>query len=260
MTSIWKFRHFIWGSVLREFHARYRNSLLGAGWALLQPITTVTIYTLVFSQLMKARIPELQSSFHYSIYLCTGVLMWGLFADISGRSVNIFIENANLLKKLNFPRICLPTIVILSGLINFGIIFLVFSIFLMISGEMHYATLAAIAPLVALLATLAIGIGVMLGVVNVFFRDVGHLYNVALQFGFWLTPIVYPLSILPEKVRFAVEMNPLTVIVASAQGVLVHGRWPDWTPLLYPTVFAAVACMAAWLLLERRASEMIDEL
>src|ERR1035437_9477451 len=117
--SIWAYRGFILGSVKREFQSKYRNSILGAAWTVLNPLAMIVVYTVIFSQIMRTKLPGVDSRFAYSIYLCAGVLTWGLFAEITSRAQNVFLEHANLIKKLNFPRICLPVTVVLNASLNF---------------------------------------------------------------------------------------------------------------------------------------------
>src|SRR3546814_5398296 len=161
----------------------------------------ILVYTVIFSQIMRAKLPGIDSTFAYSIYLCAGLLTWGLFAEIVGRSQNVFLEHANLLKKLSFPRLCLPVTLVLSSLVNFAIIFGLFTAFLVISGNFPGLLIVAVLPVLAIQIAFAIGLGMVLGVLNVFFRDVGQLFGVVLQFWFWLTPIIYPASILPERLQ-----------------------------------------------------------
>src|SRR5476649_2554080 len=120
--SLRNYRGFILGSVQREFQARYRNSLFGALWPVLNPLSMIIVYTVVFSHIMRARLPGVDDGMAYSIYLCAGLLTWGFFTEITLRSQNMFLENANLLKKISFPRICLPVIVLINAGINFAII------------------------------------------------------------------------------------------------------------------------------------------
>src|SRR5690554_3704117 len=135
LLALWRYRGFILGSVKREFQTKYRNSLLGAAWTIISPLAMIIVYTVIFSQIMRAKLPGIDTVFAYSIYLCAGVLTWGLFAEITGRAQNIFIENANLIKKLNFPRLCLPISIVLNALLNFSIIAGLFTIFLLLSGN-----------------------------------------------------------------------------------------------------------------------------
>ena len=117
ILAIWAYRGFLLGSVRREFESRYRNSLLGAAWTVINPLTMIVVYTVIFSRIMQAKLPGVDSAFGYSIYLCVGVLTWGLFTEIVSRLQSVFLENANLLKKISFPRFCLPVIVVLNALV-----------------------------------------------------------------------------------------------------------------------------------------------
>lgn len=258
--AAWSYRGFVLGSVRREFQSRYRNSMLGAAWMILNPLAMIAVYTLVFSQLMKARLPGVDSEFAYSIYLCAGVFAWGLFAEIVGRSQTMFLDNANLLKKLSFPRICLPVVVVLNATVNFLIIFGLFTGFLLLSGNFPGLAFLAALPLLLLQITFAIGLGMILGVLNVFFRDVGQFFGIFLQFWFWLTPIVYPAGVVPEAARPLIELNPLTPLIAAWQGIFVSGTWPRWAGLLPLALLTLLLCAAGLMLFRRRAGEMVDEL
>jgi len=215
--SLHDYRGFILGSVQREFQSRYRNSLLGALWPVFNPLSMIIVYTVIFSHIMRARLPGVDDSMAYSVYLCAGLLAWGLFSEITLRSQTMFLDNANLLKKISFPRICLPVIVLCNAAINFAIIIGLFLGFLLITGRWPGMALLALIPLIALQMMFCAGLGMILGVLNVFFRDVGQLFAICLQFWFWLTPIVYPMSILPEWVQRLLQLNPMTNLIGSYQ-------------------------------------------
>jgi lipopolysaccharide transport system permease protein len=260
LKALWAYRGFIFGSVKREFQARYRNSLLGASWTVINPLAMIVVYTMIFSQLMRARLPGVDSTFAYSIYLCAGTLTWGLFAEITSRAQNTFLENANLLKKLSFPRLCLPVVVVANAVLNFVIIFGLFTLFLLVSGNFPGVAYLAVLPLLAILSAFAIGLGMTLGVLNVFFRDVGQFFGIFVQFWFWLTPIVYPVNILPAGVQNLMAYNPMTPLMAGFQTSLVMGQWPQWGSLTYPAVLAMGFCFLGMRLFRRHAGEMVDEL
>ena len=172
---------------------------------------------------MRAKLPGVDSSFGYSIFLCAGILTWGLFSEITTRSQNMFLDNANLLKKLTFPRLCLPVTVVATGLLNFAIVFGLFTAFLVLTGNFPGVAYVALLPLLALLVIFATGLGMVLGVLNVFFRDVGQFYGIFVTFWFWLTPIVYPPSILPEGLQPFMGSNPLAQWMSAVQGLsLIH--------------------------------------
>ena len=260
LMSIWSYRGFIWGSVQREFQSRYRNSMLGGLWAILNPLATIFIYTVIFSQLMKVRLPGINDTLAYSVYLCAGILTWGLFAEIIQRCQTVFIDNANMLKKLNFPRICLPVIVVLNAGVNFVISFGLFFCFLIVVGRFPGWVIWCVPLVLVVQVALAMGLGVVLGIMNVFFRDVGQIVGIILQFWFWFTPIVYPMSILPEPVQFLIRLNPMTSVVSAYQSILVYGRSPDWYSVIPAAILALVVCLLAVGLYRRRAGEMVDEI
>lgn len=260
LRSVWTYRGFISGSVKREFQSRYRNSLLGAAWTVLNPLAMIVVYTVIFSQIMKARLPGVDTRFAYSIYLCAGVLTWGLFVEIVSRAQNVFLEHANLIKKISFPRICLPLIVVLNAGVNFAIIFGLFLLFLLFSGSFPGISFVAIFPVLAIQIAFAIGLGMVVGVLNVFFRDVGQFFAVLLQFWFWFTPVVYPATILPEWVRPYLNLNPMAPLIFAYQDILVHAKWPQWENLLIPLMCAVLLCIFGMHLFRKRAGEMVDEL
>jgi lipopolysaccharide transport system permease protein len=171
-----------------------------------------------------------------------------------------FLENANLLKKLIFPRLCLPVIVLGNALVNFSIIFTLFTVFLLLTGNFPGLLFFALIPPLAILLMMAIGLGVTLGVLNVFFRDVGQFFGIFLQFWFWLTPIVYPISILPAKVQSLMNLNPLVSVIGGFQSILVMKTMPDWNNLAYPLILSICLCLLGLYLFRRHAGDMVDEL
>ena len=261
LRGIWAYRGFVLGSVKREFQAKYGNAVLGAAWSVLNPLAMIVVYTVIFANVMHNRLAGSDSPFSYSIYLCAGILTWGLFAEIVARAQTMFIENANLIKKVSFPRICLPLIVVLNALLNFAIIFALFLLFLGVSGNFPgWISLAIVPVLVLLQVMFAIGLGLVLGVLNVFFRDVGQFFGIFIQFWFWFTPIVYPASILSEGVRSALAWNPMAAIVGAYQTIFVSSRAPDWQSLLLPLTLSLLLCVLSMHMFRKRSGEMVDEL
>ena len=259
-AALWGYRGFIFESVKREFQSQYTNALIGAVWTIIKPLSMIVVYTVIFSQIMRAKLPGVDTKFAYSIYLCAGVLTWGLFTETVSRLQNIFLEQANLLKKISFPRLCLPVIVVVNALVNFLIIFGLFTVFLIFTGLFPGMVFLSLIPLLLIQTLFTIGLGVSLGVLNVFFRDVGQFFSVVLQFWFWLTPVVYPLTILPATMQSAVQYNPMTPLIASYQRVLVEGLWPNWLSLWPVTTLAVLLCAFGLRLFRQHSGEMVDEL
>src|SRR5689334_16846429 len=206
--SMWNYRGFIFGAVKREFQTRYLGSLLGGLWSVINPLAMILVYTLVFSQVMGSRLPGSAGGvFGFSVYLCAGLLPWNWFAELLGRLNTVFIENANLIKKASFPRICLPAIVLLSTAIHFAITFVLYLVFLVVIHALPGISLLAFPLVLAIHIAFATGFGLLLGTLNVFFRDVGQFTGVLLQFWLWFTPIIYVANVLPPSVRAIVNLN-----------------------------------------------------
>ena len=260
LENLWTYRGFVLGSVKRDFQSKYRNSLLGAAWTVINPLAMIVVYTVIFTQVMRAKLPGVDSQFAYSIYLCVGVLTWGYFAEIVTRAQNMILENANLIKKISFPKLCLPAVVVANATLNFLIIFGLFTAVLVISGSFPGFVYLALIPLLILQVVFAIGLGITIGVLNVFFRDVGQFFSVLIQFWFWLTPIVYPVAILPESVRSYLAYNPMVNLMVAYQNIVVAGQPPDWGSLKLIAIVAIIFCGWGLWLFRKHAGEMVDEL
>lgn len=260
LGQLWRFRGFVIGSVRREFQSRYRNSLFGAAWTILNPLSMIAVYTLVFSQVMRARLPGVDSTFAYSIFLMAGLIPWGLFAEIVSRGQNLFLENANLIKKVSFPKACLPAILMLSSLTNFAIVLALFLAVALLLGLAPGWPLLGLVPLVLLETVIAMSLALILGVFNVFFRDAGQLTGIFLQFCFWLTPIIYAVDIIPESYRGWFALNPLAPLFAAFQTIFVQNVFPDWSALLPTIIVAFILMVYAASVVNRHADDMVDEL
>jgi len=220
----------------------------------------ILIYTVVFSQLMQAKIPGVQGEASYSVFLCAGLVAWNLFAELLTRLTSLFVDNANLLKKVSFPWHCLPLITVASGVMNHLIMTSLLLSVLLVLGGGTWPFWAHLLPVLALLVFLATGLGLVLSLVNVFFRDVAQILALGLQLLFWLTPVVYPLSILPDYAQRVVALNPLLPIVQAYQSVLAMGSAPDYPALLYPLVLGALLWALALRMTTKLLADVVDEL
>lgn len=260
LRGVWRFRDFILASVKREFAARYLGTQLGVFWPVVHPLALIIIYTLVFAELMRPRLEGHESRFAYSIYLTAGFVTWSLFADLLNRSVGIFVQNALLLKKVTVHKLALPVVAAISALVQFAILFGCFLVFLALSGNFPGAPIVAVVPVLAIAALFALGLGLFLATINVFYRDVEQSTHLVLTFWFWLTPIVYPANALPAAVKAAIAWNPVWPLVEAMQTIFVENRWPSWTGLLYPLILAVAFAVLARFTFERLADELVDEL
>ncbi len=260
LRGLWAYRYFILGSVKREFQARYQGTQLGVFWIVAHPLSLILVYTLIFAGLMKSTMSGHTSRFAYGIYLCSGVLTWTLFVEMLNRCVNIFVENANLLKKVQFPKLCLPIIVTTSSVLQFCIIISLFLIFLVLIGSFPGTVIFAMLPVLAIQIALTLGLGIFLATINVFFRDVSQSVTVIVQFWFWLTPIVYAPTILPPFAARILVWNPMWPIINAYHDILLEQRMPVWSSLLYPALMALILVVMAMRAFTRLQAEIVDEL
>lgn len=260
LRGAWNYRHFIISSIKSEFQNRFARSRLGGVWMIIHPLVQVLIFSFILSGLMAARLPGITSRYSYAIYLMAGTLAWSLFSEIIQRCLTIFIDNANLMKKMIFPRICLPLIV--TGSAVFSNMMLLVAMVLVFGCIGHIPGLAAFSlPLIFLLNIgLALGLGLTMGVLNVFMRDIGQAVPVLLQVGYWFTPIVYLPQIIPVQYRGWLALNPLYHIVTAYQEILVFGRVPQLGSLVPTALFAIVMLLLALYLFRRSNAEMVDVL
>ncbi len=259
-SSLWRYRGFIAAITSRELRGRYTGSLLGPLWLLLQPLMLVAVYTVVFSQLLQARLPQHSSPFAYSIYLCAGLLPWGFLVEIVQRSKGLFIEHANLIKKSSFPRLILFAPVLLVAGFNFAVIFAIYLVFLIAIGAFPGIVLLGAVPLVAILALLGCTVGLALAVVNVFFRDIDQMVDIVLQLLFWGTPIVYSATILPKSLQALEVWNPVYAPIVEMQGLFLSQRWPDFGTLVFPALLVLVTLVLALAIYRRMYPALLDEL
>jgi lipopolysaccharide transport system permease protein len=259
--AIWHYRYFVGASVAREFRARYARSGLGALWVVFPALVQITIFTLVFANLMRPSLAGMEGDrFAYSVYLCAGVISWSLFAELLTRMCNVFIEHAQVIRKTSVPRVTFPLICMSSALLNFLVLIVLFLVFLGLVGKLPGWEILHLLPVLAVLLMLAGSLGLLLGTLNVFVRDIGHLLGVVIQFAFWLTPIVYVPSILPEAIQGVLQFNPMWPIVSGFQSVFVWQRAPDWSALMQVSAFSLMLAVLAVLAFHRMAPDLADEL
>ncbi len=260
VAALWRYRHFIRTSIRAELQGRFARSSLGALWHILHPLAQAAILALVLSEVMGVRLPNMTDRAAYPVYLMAGNAAWGLFTEIFNRCISVFIAYAGSLKKISFPRLCLPVIVWGSALVNH--LLLLAAIFVVFIALGHYPTASwLVLPLgILLISMFAFGLGLTLGIINVFSRDVAEVAGILLQIWFWLTPIVYSSAQVPERFRWIVALNPLAPMVRLYQDALLYGRWPDPAALAVPTGLAVLFVALAFALFRRASAELVDAL
>ncbi|KGR90047.1 ABC transporter [Ureibacillus massiliensis 4400831 = CIP 108448 = CCUG 49529] len=260
ITALWNYKNFIIGLVKKDFKTKYLNSVLGSLWTIIHPLTFIIIYTVIFANVMSAKLPGINDVFAYSIYLCAGLLTWNFFAETCQRMVSVFLDNRNILTKVNFPKITLPVYIVVTTTMNFLIIFCIFLLFLIISNQFPYETILYIIPLLIVQIILSASFGFILGILNVFFRDIGHFLSLGLQFWFWLTPIVYVKDILPDWTYSILNYNIMFPIINGYQNILLYNKIPDFNSILVVFIISVILMLIGFYIYKKLLSEMVDEL
>lgn len=274
MTTIAEYkasRELMANLTLRELRGKYKRSLLGWAWSLLNPLATMLIFTLVFRYFLRIDPPTGSPSGlkNFAFYLMCGLLAWNfLVAGVTG-SIGTLISNANLVKKTYLPRELLVASLVASCLVSFLIEMGLLTLALMAFGNVALLYIPAGLVLIAMLTLFVAGLGLAFSVLNVYFRDVQHLVNILFQVWFYLTPIVYPISFVPPRAhvfgrvvpaRFLVELNPMVGFVESFRDLLYDLRMPPLHTMAYLLIVSGLTFAGGLYLFSRLESRLAEEL
>jgi lipopolysaccharide transport system permease protein len=224
--EIWRFRELLYFLTLRDIQIRYKQTLLGAAWAIIQPLFAMLLFTLFFGRL--ARIPS--DNIPYPLFAYAGLLLWTFFANSVTNSANSLVGSASLITKIYFPRMIIPAAPVLAGLLDLAIAFgLVVPLLIYYRVSVSWQVL--LLPIFICLTTLlAFGVGMWMAALNVKYRDVRYALPFTIQLWLFASPVIYPLSIMPAKWRWLLLLNPMTGIIEGLRSSL-FGRDFDWTAI-----------------------------
>lgn len=234
--------HVLWVLTRTEFRARYRAQALGIIWSLLNPLVMMAIISVIFTQVFRSTVK------HFPIFLLIGLLVWQWFTNAVTTATNVFVANADIIKRTIFARALLPVSIVLSFGINFCLESLVLVAFIPIfPGAFCLSWALLLLPvLLGLAFVLMSSIALMTSVLNVIYRDVSYLVNTALLILYWLTPLVYPQDVIPEPYRMLLQANPIAGILSALRRVIMLGELPSalgWAGMLLPT---AILLFVGW--------------
>jgi lipopolysaccharide transport system permease protein len=228
LKELWRYRELLFFLIWRDIKVRYKQSLLGIGWALIQPLLTMIIFTLFFGQW--AGIPT--DNVPQPIFYFAGILPWQFFQSGVSKSGASLVANSNLITKIYFPRIAIPISPIVAGLLDFGLAFLLL-IALMFFYGIHPTSAIWTMPLFLLLAFLtAVGVGIWLAGLNVTYRDVGYVIPFLVQVWFFLSPVVYSSTIVPTWLRPFYGLNPMVGVIQGFRWAILGVGKPDSIDLI----------------------------
>jgi lipopolysaccharide transport system permease protein len=227
LNNVWRYRELLFTLMMRDIQVLYKQAALGAAWAVIQPMFAVTVFTIVFGNF--AKMPS--DGIPYPIFAFAAVLPWTYFAEATRRAATGLVDDAELVKKVYFPRLIIPLAKVSAPLVDFAIAFCVLLVLMAFYGVMPSVKLLAVIPLIMIAGLLALAIGLWLGPVNVRFRDVKHTVPFLLQIGMYASPIVYPLSQVPAEWKHLYSLNPMVGVIEGFRWAVFDRGDPDFAAL-----------------------------
>lgn len=235
LKEIFAYREMLKNLVSKELRARYKGSFFGFLWTFFNPLLLLIVYSAVFSFVMRVEVEN------YAMFLFVGLLPWTFFAASLQMGASSIIANANLVKKIYFPRELLPLSVVLSNLVNFVLSLVILIPALLVFGIAVKASIIVYIIILAIQFSLVLGFTLLVSSLNVYFRDLEHILGVALTGWFFLCPIVYPETLVPDNFyNLYYYGNPMTPLVIAYRDIFYNGVFPEWNSLLYVFCYALV--------------------
>jgi homopolymeric O-antigen transport system permease protein len=253
-VEIYRFRYFLRNMVVRDLKVRYKGSILGFLWSLMNPLLMMLIFYLVFTFAFKINIP------HYPIFLLCGLLPWNFFAVSVSNAAGSVVGQPGLIKKVAFPRVVLPFSSILANLVHFGIgLFILFSLMAIFRVKIGYFALG-LPVLILIQVTFVLGFSLILSSLNVFYRDIQQILEVLILMWFYLTPIFYTISMIPERFRHLYLLNPIAGLVIMYRAILFENQVPSYKVFLSTLVISLLTFLVGSLVFRRYQHRFAEEL
>lgn len=253
LAELWAYRELLYFLTWRDLKVRYKSTVLGSAWAVVQPLATMIVFTVFFG--MFVRMPS--DGVPYPLFSYTGMLLWSYFSTaLTSASVSL-VGNASLLTKVYFPRPIVPAAAALGGLVDFAIACGVLVPLFVWYGVLPAASVVMLVPITLLTFILVLGASLWLAALTVQYRDVRHALPFLVQMWMFATPIVYPLSIVPERWRWIAAMNPMAGLVEAFRAAVL-GRPMPWTALALAAAIAVVTLVGGALFFRRMERSFAD--
>lgn len=247
--------------IRRDIRSRYIGSTLGFFWSIINPIIMLLIFTFLFSIVFKIRIGDYGEGKGFVEFLICGFLPWAAFSEASLRSTGVIIDNANLVKKLKFPSELFIVSTVLSSFLLQLIGFVLFILALILLNKLDSYSQLLLLPFAFVLQIIfTLGIGLILSCINVFFRDVAQITNSVFLIWFYVSPVMYPLSMVPERFRIFLKINPVTHLLEIYRSLVLKQTIPNWAGIVYVGVVAILLLWVGQALFQRLKTVFDDYL
>lgn len=238
LRELWSYRELLYFLTWRDITVRYKQTALGVIWAILQPLFPMLIFTLFFGRL--AKVPS--DGMPYAVFAYAGLLPWTFFANAIGNSSTSVVANANLISRVYFPRLIVPAASVLAALVDFAIAFLLLGGLLLWYRLPLRAAALLLFPLLFVLTLLSLGIGMLLSALTVKYRDVRFAIPFLIQAWMFVTPVIYPASLVPERWRWVLALNPMAGLVEGSRAALFNKPFA-WNYIAYSATFSIAALL-----------------
>lgn len=250
LSELWEYRELLYFLVWRDIKVRYKQTALGAAWAVMQPLFMMLVFSLFFGRL--AKVPS--DGIPYPVFAFCALIPWQLFANALTEASNSLIGNQNLITKVYFARLVIPIAAVLSGLVDFLIAFVILIAMMLAYGIVPGSAIVALPAFILLAVLTALAVGLWLSALNVQYRDVRYTMNFLVQFWLFATPVAYPSSIVPESWRALYGLNPMAGVVEGFRWALLGKSSPP-SAMLFVSVFVVVVLLVGGLYYFRRMEQ-----
>lgn len=240
LRAVWEYRELLYFLVWRDIKVRYRQTALGVLWVVMQPVLTTLVFTVIFGVLLQVPSGDLP----YPIFAYAGLLPWQYFAGSLNRTSTNLVDSAHLITKVYFPRLIIPLSGVLSGLVDFAIGFGLLALLMLIYRVKPTAGVLLLPAFLLLASITALGFGLWLSALNVRFRDIKHLMPLVVQLWMYVTPVIWPVTIIPERLRPLLALNPMTGVVSGFRWALL-GDASAVTGMQAPAALFALSVLIA---------------
>jgi lipopolysaccharide transport system permease protein len=254
LREVWHYRELLCFLGWRDVKVRYKQTVLGAAWAIIQPLFTMVVFSLFFGKL--AQVPS--DGIPYPIFAYAALVPWTFFANVLTQSSNSVVTSANLIKKVYFPRLIIPISSIFSGLVDFLFAFVVLVGLMLYFGIMPTSNVIFLPLLVVLALITALGVGLWLAAVNVKYRDVRHAVPFIIQFWMFSTPVAYPSSLLPEPWRTLYAINPMVGVVEGFRWALLDSNTAPGNMVLVSSLVSVLILVGGAIYFRRLEKNFAD--
>ena len=247
------YREFLKSNVKKDIRGKYKGSFLGVLWSFINPLLSVLVYAIVFPYIMRIKVEN------YLIYLITGIIPWTFFTSSINMGLISVLSNADIIKKVYFPRIILPISTVTSCLVNFLISCLIIVLFCLGSG-LGISFQILWLPLIALIQyVMLLGFTFILSAIEMYMRDIEHIVNFILSMAFYVTPILYTPDIFPEKLAWVLKVNPMAYLVNAYRSIFFYQKMPDLIGIGVVSIFSIFLFMIGYLIFEKLQKGFAEE-